>query len=508
MCLLTQRCGRDLLPISPLGSHSTEKTETSASDSDSYIHTQVNSAVKDPDIPAVVLNRAEGDQEPAVGRLPPEILIEVASYLKSEQLVPATHVCRFWRWTLISSPRLWANLAYANEQRALVFLERSKPFPVSVKLEDPNKLPGESWGGIVHRMAALDAANVSYLNQLLIQPLPALRKLHLSTSWRFPFASHTLFRAPNLTNFRFIYGLHSGPDIRGLPKLEADLLDFLRGCPLLEVIFLHYNDYLPDTGTNGEFGTNRALTKAVSLRSFSHKSPAQTLCLRLFNQLSLPPTCRVAFEVKDGSSRQKAWIPTLRNPSYFSDVKVIEFKFSLRFGSHAITFINSQDTRMLVHMRRRSRSTPSTSVSSIAKFLRFLESSEITRSVESLHFENCRDSSTPASPLDLTKSLSMLGSLKTIVFRQCNSAFFLKPPPPPAVWCPRVENLEVHLAPLACSKRIPVVLERVLHIAMSRKEYGIPLNTVTLYSRDVEGLLVVCGGLIEMLRSCVNVEFV
>jgi hypothetical protein len=48
------------------------------------------------------------------------------------------------------------------------------------------------------------------------------------------------------------------------------------------------------------------------------------------------------------------------------------------------------------------------------------------------------------------------------------------------------------------------VLKRVRDIAVSRKEHGIPLKTLTLSSRGVEHLLDKYGGVIEELRSCVG----
>ena len=55
------------------------------------------------------------------------MLVAVASNLENDaSLVAATHVCHLWRTILLSSPCLWTHLDFANETRALVFLERSK----------------------------------------------------------------------------------------------------------------------------------------------------------------------------------------------------------------------------------------------------------------------------------------------------------------------------------------------------------------------------------------------
>ena len=104
---------------------------------------------------------------------------------------------------------------------------------------------------------------------------------------------YPLFHVPNLTNLRFEMTRYSHIP----PRFGDNLLEFLRSCPLLEVIFLSYGSQ----GMDIEFTTSEAPIDAVSLprlRSFTHDSPVKTIDIGLFNRLSLPPTCDVAFVIK------------------------------------------------------------------------------------------------------------------------------------------------------------------------------------------------------------------
>jgi hypothetical protein len=71
-------------------------------------------------------------------RLPPELIVHISSYfrgLKEKVLLTATHVCTYWRQTIISCPTLWVNIS--NEHRRLIplYLDRSKSSPLRLAVE-------------------------------------------------------------------------------------------------------------------------------------------------------------------------------------------------------------------------------------------------------------------------------------------------------------------------------------------------------------------------------------
>ena len=75
-----------------------------------------------------------------INRLPPEILSHVArcSFYKEDKnalpLVPLTHVCRYWRESIISNPENWALISDRNEDMAATSLERAKAAPLQISL--------------------------------------------------------------------------------------------------------------------------------------------------------------------------------------------------------------------------------------------------------------------------------------------------------------------------------------------------------------------------------------
>ena len=209
--------------------------------------------------------------------LPPEILTTVASNLEVDtSLVTATHVCHLWRTTLLSSPRLWSHLDFTNEERALVFLERSKSAPLVVNLvdiEDPSEIDGDLLNEIATRVTTLRAVHGPLLDELLTQPTLTLEVLEVIETGELPPKSPA--HLPSLTSL-VIYGLdplrfnvplltsfclNNNPINAPQEWAASVLLEFLRNRPLLEAISLRC-DVRPDS--------NEVLSLPF-LRSFTHE---------------------------------------------------------------------------------------------------------------------------------------------------------------------------------------------------------------------------------------------
>jgi len=76
---------------------------------------------------------------PPVNKLPPEVLSTVLEHRANDlDLIAATHVCRHWRFTLISTPSLWTHLLFRSGpdvDRALTYLKRSRSAPIDVEID-------------------------------------------------------------------------------------------------------------------------------------------------------------------------------------------------------------------------------------------------------------------------------------------------------------------------------------------------------------------------------------
>ena len=228
-----------------------------------------------------LLRRMINNHDSWTHRLPPEMLVEVAFHFKSDtSLVAATHVCHFWRTTLISSPRLWSHLDFTDEERALVYLERSKSAPLSVSLMglgDPSEIVRESSRNITSRVTELWASHNSFLDELLAQSMPKLERFELigsdelppknparlpsSTSLVIHHFDSPRFHAPILTSFHLTHD--STYDSR---KWTTSIPpEFFRNCPLLEVASI-VCDILNANSDSEE------VVSLPLLRSFTHES--------------------------------------------------------------------------------------------------------------------------------------------------------------------------------------------------------------------------------------------
>lgn len=422
--------------------------------------------------------------------LPPEVITIVASCLDEKSLITATHVCYHWRSALISCSSLWSHPTFKNNQRTWVFLERSKSAPIFVDIEADGEWSEElveALKGMSNRLIELRTArHIDSLDELLTQPLPILRTLDVIA---LPSArtsvtinpDHPSF--PRLTNLSF--GL-CGTCAEGKPRIGNILLDFLRGCPLLEVAFF-WGGQIGFT-TDGKSGEAVPLHR---LRSFTHETTLDTAQIGLFSRLSLPPACDIAFTITDPTVVEVPgpWdrgFPALHGTTYLPDVKKVEISVHTQSDNFTVVrtrFSNSANRNISLN-RLTLAGNNYCSVWGVERALYFLASYEMARSVEILHFEHC-----PVSPMvgysgpDLTEPLLNLRKLKTLVLWDCNPTYFLKSPFQPAVWCPGIENLVIFL-PLSTDPRD--ILHLVNDIAEARQRFGTTLKAVSLSFQEAE----------------------
>ena len=439
-------------------------------------------------------------------RLPPEILATVASHLDEESLINATHVCHFWRSTLLSFSRIWAVpcFTYEEERNTLVFLERSKPLPVSVditKCFELSEVAMQSLKGITHRLASLAVVYDQFTEDLLIQPFPVLKHLHLVTRGGFPsVASLAPDNLCRLTKLHF----ELSPDYVTTPRIGDRLIELLRRCPLLENAFFRY-----DLEGDLEFTTGQASAQRVSLpclRSFVHESPSEMIPPGLFNRLSLPPTCNVKFTVENPMSTylDHPWdhgFPAPLDQPYLSDIKKVKVVFDPHSFMIRTIFSNSGNTEVSL-----DRQIPVSADldRTFLNILDFVGSSDLAGSVEFLHFEGGLYRSNRLDVQPSREQALNFENLKTLVVWQFDPILVLGCHSSPALW-DHVENLVICPPSSAeCRKYQNLFLERVQKIAVTRESRGTPLESVSLYLGEEEARLYEESSLSGILSDCVG----
>ena len=259
-----------------------------------------------------------------INRFPPEILSSVLEHRTSDlDLVVATRVCRYWRYTLTSSPCLWTSFRFSGPNRdvnrTLTYLERSKSAPIDVRVgvgrpQDLEVLKYLAPHITRTRSLAIQGyyTEVCAASLLLRTPSPILQHLEISAYRglvRLPddflgqqapslrslsldgidtaFESH--FPLPNLTEFKL-----SLPEGAGPFRVGA-LFQFLSGCPSLQKICIDSKE-MPEEITLGQ---------VISLESLVDLSYTCSSVGQILPYLRLPRLERLRVSSSFGSGQEQ-----------------------------------------------------------------------------------------------------------------------------------------------------------------------------------------------------------
>jgi len=468
--------------------------------------------VGDLDIIIVSLRRMINYHDSWAHRLPAEMLIAIVQHLNDKtSLITATHVCHLWRMTLLSSPRLWSHLHFANEECGLAFLGRSKSGPLHVDITrawGPSEIVRGSLNEITTRVTTLWARYGDFLDELLAQSMPKLEVLEITNSHGSPPEKlihlpslrslvvppfdHLQFHVPLLTSLH----LPRNPNI-AWERTTMSVLDFLWNCPLLEFAFISCStlDLHPDYN----------IVSLPLLRSFTHRSPCDEYELSLLNRLSLPSTCRVVLEA-EVASFSDPWVldlPTPRDSSYLSDIRTVKIVVCScnpdtdePHATFKTEFVNSAHREISFSSVSYGRKSPS-HFSKNRGFLDILESIEIG-SVETLCFDDypvhTKRMTPQLTPGYITQGLYKFRNLKTLILAESIITSLLGD----ISLSPTVDVLVVYSSHPPCRPRTADTnpLYQVQRFAVSRKQAGTPLKALTLvfpfvelYPLELEGLM-------------------
>jgi hypothetical protein len=144
---------------------------------------QIKYLETDMPIAFAMLRRRINSQESPIYRLPPELFSHIASHLKTDDLVEATHVSCCWRTVLLTHPNLWPTLDFTDPQRVSNFLTRSKSATIHVFLPEAISIAPllDLVEKSAERIAALRVCNYILQKEPLLRKMPSLGTLEFQT---------------------------------------------------------------------------------------------------------------------------------------------------------------------------------------------------------------------------------------------------------------------------------------------------------------------------------------
>ena len=80
-----------------------------------------------------------------VNKLPPEIIPRIAQHvlqghIDTKPIIPLTHVCRYWRQSIISAPENWTLISSDRMSLMALTLERSKSAPLQLEIRNSTRI--------------------------------------------------------------------------------------------------------------------------------------------------------------------------------------------------------------------------------------------------------------------------------------------------------------------------------------------------------------------------------
>ena len=131
-----------------------------------------------------------------MNRLPSEIISHIARCLldedtiDTEPIVPLTHICRYWRESIISTPGNWTRISSESESLTVLSLQRAKLAPLQIHLDMAQIMENPGFSVLItphiQNSETLEIDSISTVDELkqvfpnFPQSVPNLRSLSLT----------------------------------------------------------------------------------------------------------------------------------------------------------------------------------------------------------------------------------------------------------------------------------------------------------------------------------------
>jgi len=426
---------------------------------------------------------------------------------RDEDVIGLTHVCRAWREVFTSRPSLWTNLDITNEDKARVYLERSKSSSLNLTLERSNEMhPDDPFfqfiPQVIGRLGYLfvrgTPENVQNITAHLSHPAPLLEHLEICVDY---------LPAPRLTSALFDGDLSSLRELyldtvrtelpwRNMVNLTSfalgnvqpgeisviQLLDFFENAPYLREVNLPFV-----TPTPGAQGGRLVLLACLEWMRISGGGPPSVS----LDHLLIPVGVELVLRAHSSNSLVGGFLPrsldNLRNLSNFTTIELF-----INEWSPCTTFSGPS-----------GRVSVTTAVSRVNETNLVLESlAQLdTSRTERFRIEN-------GDPLfrELSRALLPMKDLRALTSHRCHDphifARVLHPSTSSseAVICPKLEELVLVLR--YCGEVFN--MEDAIAMAKARASRGRKLKTIKIVYRGHE---LNPGDVVELRKHVGQVEY-
>jgi len=430
-----------------------------------------------------------------IGHLPGEMLEQILAVRGLEQdLITASHVCRHWRDTLMSSPRLWTKFQCIDVARTLQYLARSEPVPINVIADFDSDIQAvialksatDRFGSLTLRLQPFDLLQVF---RHFATPAPAIERLEISATahrgegptFRPTIPATFLGGSTHALKCLSLHGINTKLGFSEFPALTrltlvtnmqvfdmSELFGVFRSARLLEEVSVQFS------GPTAPIPAGQHAIRLPCMKKLGFSNTVGEFPKRLLALLVMPSVQEIKLEISlpgDDERTMQDFLPAeLRNFPHLS--KVDNLKLDVPHA-HCNTQFGGPGGFISVHAVRSGTREQNDSFQS--HWLNSLEPMSIA-DVKDLTLRSYY----PEESLDncpVLKSLKTLDGLRSLVVERCNNTIVieaLSPTKKGSILFPHMESLMFQLI-----AEPTTIFPDLTNMAQARRQAGFPLNKIS-----------------------------
>jgi len=408
-------------------------------------------------------------------------------------LIAASHVCRHWRDTLMSSPRLWTKFQCIDVARTLQYLARSEPVPINIIADYVSDIQAvialeaatDRFGSLTLRLQPFDLLQVF---RHFATPAPALERLEISATHRgggpaFRPAIPATFLGGSTHALKslILHGINTKLGFSEFPALTrltlitnmqvfdmSELFGVFASARLLEEVSVQFS------GPTAPIPEGQGVIRLPCMKKLGFSNTVGEFPRGLLALLVLPSVEEIKLEISlpgEDARTMRDFLPT-RLQNFPHLLKVDSLKLDVPHA-HCNTKFSGPGGFISIHASRSGNREQNDGFQS--HWLNSLEPMSIADVKDLTLRSYYPEESSDMCPV--LKSLKTLDGLRSLVVERCdNTAVFeaLSPTKKGSILFPHMESLvfQIIMEPTA-------IFPNLTNMAQARSQAGFPLNKIS-----------------------------